>query len=248
MTSIVAAQDLWQEISKGKIPGRVVEYLGIGFNLNRHSTLGLEVVWNRNTIYPISPAATQVMLVSNSPSDTFLGIGARQIIVHGTNSANDAFIEETLNLSGTTPVFTVNSFRSVSGLSRVATAGSVGGPDGLITGSIGGSIVLSIDKGFNEGSHSFLRIPTDTTGFLFGINYTSRFRCEFITQKRIAVSGASFNDLDRADVSKNYNLELDRTPFKLDPGDIIRTVMRSQMYFNKVRVSWRLALIPTNVL
>ena len=247
MTSIVIVQDLWTEISKGKIPGQVIDLLGIGVSAFPHGTLDNVVVWNQNTVYPDFPTVGKVSVDSTNVNDTAAGTGARTIILHGTDATNSKFITETIIMAGTTAVLSTQDFSSVNGLSRVVTAGSLGRTAGVVRGRMAGVTVLSMDQGFTEGSHAHFTVPLDTTAFLFGITYASRFRCELLTQNLNGISDAVYNDIDRTDVGggRPFQFDLTRTPRKIDPNSRIRTVMRSPTYHNKIRVSWRLALIPT---
>lgn len=72
-----------------------------------------EDIWNYGGVYTFPSSAALVSIVSDSASDTLLGVGARTVLIYGLD-ANWNEQSETVSLSGLTPVSTVNTYIRVN--------------------------------------------------------------------------------------------------------------------------------------
>ena len=113
------------------------------------------------------PNGIQLKVVSSSASDTLLGTGARQVLLHYLNSA---YIErsETLNLNGTTPVNTVATDITRIQNMHVLTVGSNGVAVGNISlTNLAGTVTYEYIKlGGNQSLTSHFTIPDNKVGYI----------------------------------------------------------------------------------
>lgn len=146
----------------------------------------------RATTYTEPVAEDQRSIASANANDTAAGTGARTVkIVYYDNSGNGP-LEETVTLSGTTPVNTVATNIRFIELMEVVTAGSLLTNAGIITlygataggggtvGSVGvGSVVTGVGDGVTQWAHHYVaagytaQLATFSTGIQSGGGNTS---------------------------------------------------------------------------
>lgn len=155
-------RDFRLEIARGKIPGlSFAVFSGIDRALGATAT----TISPSGAIYPFLAAATTLSVASTSVNDTYPeGTGARQITIPGLNT-NYEPISETVNLNGTTPVTTTQSFLRVQPFPQVVSAGSLKSNAGTISISSGASILGRIDIGESIGKHTVYTVPLGFTAF-----------------------------------------------------------------------------------
>lgn len=108
--------------------------------------------------------AAVVSIVSASSVDTLTGTGARSVSIQGLDANYDQ-VEETVTLSGTTPVTTTGTFIRVFRM-RVETAGSGGVNAGNVTASIGGSDVARIRADEGQTLMAVYTVPNKKKAYL----------------------------------------------------------------------------------
>lgn len=112
------------------------------FGINKKITSGAlpATIWEFGGAYNWITTASPLELVSSSASDTFLGVGARTVLISGLDE-NWLRQTETVNLNGLTPVATTKSWLRIN-LLIVASAGtSLTNVGNLTLRSSGGGLV-----------------------------------------------------------------------------------------------------------
>ena len=110
-------------------------------------------------------AAAKVEIRSTSTSDTFLGLGARAVLLTGLDASFN-LLTETLNLNGVTVVSSVNSFIRLNGV-EVTSVGTYGGLPGV---SIDGANLGTITSNF-QGSATVVNTIRIQDGHEFSAAY-----------------------------------------------------------------------------
>jgi len=122
-----------------------------------------------NYTYP--PAATQMNVSSSSALDTYGGAGAWNVTIYGLDAGLQP-VEESLNLSGQTPVLTNRSYYRVN-LIEVGSAGSeevnvgtiyIG--VGAVTGGVPATIYHQAAPGVGRSSTAVYTVPAGYTAYL----------------------------------------------------------------------------------
>jgi len=119
-------KDYYSELALGNIPGRsIVNKFGAAPNGVQDSATD---IWDRADATPtqqiwVAPTQARVHAVaSTSAADTSGSTGATSVIVYGLPDWDTPEVNETVNLSGTTPVNTANSYVIIHRMKCVAQA------------------------------------------------------------------------------------------------------------------------------
>jgi len=102
-----------------------------------------EDLWSEGGDYPFPAAAAATTIVSASANDTAAGTGARTVAVRGLGS-DLGELNETVTLSGATPVTLANSFFRINQI-EVLTAGSGGINAGALSVKHGATVIGSVE-------------------------------------------------------------------------------------------------------
>ena len=126
----------------------------------------LETVYQGSDRYTYLSSAEQLSIVSDSANDTAAGSGARSVKITGLDANWDP-LTETVDLNGTTPVNTTNSFLRVNTI-EVATAGSGRTNDGeiLAQNNAEDNTLAYIEPGEGESHNGLYSIPAGKTGYV----------------------------------------------------------------------------------
>ena len=131
-------------------------------------TAASESVWNGGGFYTGFPSSAEpIRLTSTSALDTIAGTGARTVRIMGLD-ANYAVQDETINLSGLTPVVSTKSFIRVHS-ARVTAAGSGGVNVGAITCQHNvtvANVFFVMPLANNQTNVAAYTIPAGYTGFM----------------------------------------------------------------------------------
>lgn len=160
----VCAQDYLQALAEGDIAGHT-PFVKQGYNTNL-GTAEMDL-WGVNAkyVFPVTPQ--RMYVVSSNAADDKNGIGVRQIKISYLNG-NYVEKSETVNLSGTTLMYTagsdiyrVNRFRAVTCGGSYAAIGDID-----LCGSSTATIYTRLNAGLTRGRNSFYTVPSGTTLYL----------------------------------------------------------------------------------
>lgn len=154
------SDSFYTRVGLGKIPG-FENVIVAGYNDD--VTSSEETVWNVGGLYVFPENASILTISSTSASDTVGGIGARVILIGGLD-ANWNEISEFVNLSGTTPVATINSFLRVNSM-IVFEAGSQNSAVGVINAVHPESTLARIDSTDNTEQQTVYSVPANHTAY-----------------------------------------------------------------------------------
>ncbi len=122
--------------------------------------------------FPICPmTATQLTIVSTSASDAVSGTGAQIVQVVGLDGSYNRVLES-VNMNGTTPVTTTNSFTHVDGF-FVIQVGSANSAVGTITASSGPTTYMAIQPDTNSWKSGKFHTQNNETAYIFAWNFGS---------------------------------------------------------------------------
>lgn len=159
------------EVAKGNVPNHS-SVLKFGL-LPSISANTMTTVWDGGGTYSFLTSASKLQVVSSSTADTINnGVGMRTMTISGLD-ANYAPIAETVNLSGTTAIYTANSylrtFRMV-GQSAGASGGNLGSVVAFASGTANNQAQISFNATDSEGHGQTLMavytIPSGVTGYM----------------------------------------------------------------------------------
>ena len=102
------------------------------------STSQKDDIWQAGSNIVLPTTAGVVSIVSTDADDAAGDTGAQTVLINGLDSNYEPILE-TVNLNGTNPVTTTNSYLRVNTL-RVVSSGSSKHNEGAITASIGGNV------------------------------------------------------------------------------------------------------------
>lgn len=146
-----------------------------------NSGTGLSVdCWGGASTYTGFPASAQLaQVLSSDANDTAAGSGARTIVITGLD-ADYNIINETITLSGTTPVNSTQQFLRVH-TARIATSGGATANANFNAGTITvrqatttTNVFLSMQPGFNQTQCSAYTVPAGYTGYVKRLHGTVR--------------------------------------------------------------------------
>lgn len=118
-----------------------------------------EFVWGQGGVFTFPAAAAATTIVSGNAADASAGTGARTVTVTGLD-ANYFEVVETVTMNGTTPVNLTAQLLRVNKL-EVVSAGSGQVNTGIITISIGGTVVSSIPASKGISQTAVFTVPAD---------------------------------------------------------------------------------------
>lgn len=164
--------DPFLEISRGKLTGK--SHIN-KFGRNPHIEVSVkEDIWDVGGFYTFLTSAETIQISSSSAADTHTtGIGARTIAISGLD-ANYAEITETINLSGTTAVFTGFEYLRLNRMYTIQTGGSeinIGSINAIGSGTSIPQARISPEEG--QTLMAIYTIPSGVTGFV--TNYSASF-------------------------------------------------------------------------
>lgn len=142
-------------IASGQIDGMSYVFK-TGYNSNFANNTE-ESYWGDSTIYPWSAWNTPGTLsVVSSDSDT------GDILIQGVDE-NFEFVEETVTLTGTTPVVTSATFARINYMHYMSATGTNAG---YLTASRGGTVVGYVDVGFGVAQMAQYTVPAGYTAYI----------------------------------------------------------------------------------
>lgn len=163
--------DYFSNIALGNVSG-AVNWRKSGENATV-TTAQKPVNGGGTAIVPLD-AAAQISFVSSSGNDTLLGSGARVIRIFGVD-ASGLMQQEDLELSGTTPVLTANSYLGI--LNRVFVVsvgdGATKSNQGIITGTSGGNTYCTIIIGDSAMKQLAFYVPAGKTALVYSYFFDS---------------------------------------------------------------------------
>ena len=115
-------EDHYWKIARDKIPGSKYVFV-FGHNFNTGGTR--EGLWHVNSEFIWNQTASTLDLVSTNVNDTIAGTGARKVTISGLD-INFLEVSQTIDLDGTNPVTTTQSFLRVNH-ANVEETGTYGG-------------------------------------------------------------------------------------------------------------------------
>jgi hypothetical protein len=116
-------------------------------------------IWGENVPYPWDWTPAQLSFASTSPNDTFGGSGANVLYVSGLDM-NYLTVNETIQLNGTTPVITQNTYTRVNEC-FVALSGASTWNEGIIRGTSGADVAVRVDIFTARSNQAVYTIPGD---------------------------------------------------------------------------------------
>lgn len=162
------SRDFDLEIARGNIDGHSLEIIQ-GHNLAVGTSR--ETIWSPGGAYSYLSVATVLKISSDNANDTSAGTGARTVKIWGLDTSY-AEITETVTLSGTTSVNTVNSYLRIYRM-KVITAGTTGenqgtiyAGTGIVTAGVPANIYAVIDPSYNHSMMALWTVPAGKTGFI----------------------------------------------------------------------------------
>jgi hypothetical protein len=161
-----AIKDFFFEVAKGSVTG----HESIVRNAHNDDVKSVEEdIWHVGGTYIFPASADTVEIVSDDVNDTLLGSGARTFFIEGLDINYD-YISETVNLNGTTPVTTVNSYLRVWG-GRVVTAGGTTSNAGELLGThtTSGDSLIGIGPNVGITKLSMFTVPAGQTAYIVSI-------------------------------------------------------------------------------
>lgn len=172
---------------------------------NQSLSTSPEDIWTVGGIYTPPTTASGLELASTSANDTGLGSGARTVNIVGLDS-NFEVISETVTLSGTTVVPTMNDYMRLN-IAYVETAGT------YRAGAAGDININTLGGGAIQGE--ILRTAADTTVWNYGQTQVGRFtvprgKTAFLT--RIAIHNEAGKSADFV-LFQCGNIEATEAPF-----------------------------------
>lgn len=164
-----ASSDLLERIyiRRGEVAG-IESLQKFGRNIDVDSG-GEEDIWDGGSAYTFPTTATVIPVFSSSTSDTAGGAGARTVRITGLDADYNE-IEEDVDLSGTTPVNTANSFLRVY-RARVVDVGAGGTNIGIIFGT---APAFQIRPGAGQTNMAIYTVPAGKTGYITKISASCR--------------------------------------------------------------------------
>ena len=134
-------------------------------------------IWTTDTVKAYPTVAATASIVSTSGVDTLAGTGAQRVFVEGLD-ANWNLVSETVDLNGTTPVVTTNSYIRLLQF-RTVQAGSGGQNAGVLNATIGGALQAQLTNLggylYNQNLGAHFSVPAGMIGHLLkvGISVSS---------------------------------------------------------------------------
>ncbi len=166
-------EDFYFEVGEGNLHDVIHK-----FGVNPAVGTSYEDVWSIGGTYVFPAVATVMNVTSADTDDDIGGTGAWNITILGLD-ADYLEINETIQLNGTTPVITSNSYLRVW-RAYVTNAGSQGTNDGAIyigtgayTGAVPANVYLHILDEHAQTTTTIYTVPVNKTAFMTEIYFTS---------------------------------------------------------------------------
>jgi len=212
------------EIASERMP-EVVPVNIFGFSRSVGTTF--QTIWNDGGQYVHPSAAVQMSCVSTSASDTMT------IVISGLNADYET-IAEIVQLNGTTPVTTTNSFY------RINTATILSGSNvGDITVSEGGTVYANIEATLGTTQACVYTVPADHSLYIFRISLTSGTvnSNKYITYRN-RVDSSTGRVLRVAEATFQLNMQtFDRQiPFRIAPKSDFQFEAKSSSGTNELSI------------
>lgn len=156
-----ADPDFLLQVARGRVAGwSIVKAFG------RNDTIGTtpEDLWEAGGVMVWPTAAATISVASSDAADDITGTGLRSIEVIGLD-ANWDVISETVELDGTTPVVTANSYIRVNSVEGEDVGSNFFGV-GSITGTLSGNTIFYIEPGDSVAHQSHYSVPRNHTGYI----------------------------------------------------------------------------------
>ena len=197
------------------------------FGFSRTVGTDFQTIWNDGGQYVHPSAAVQMSCVSTSASDTMT------IVISGLNADYET-IAEIVQLNGTTPVTTTNSFY------RINTATILSGSNvGDITVSQGGTVYANIEATLGTTQACVYTVPADHSLYIFRISLTSGTvnSNKYITYRN-RVDSSTGRVLRVAEATFQLNMQtFDRQiPFRIAPKSDFQFEAKSSSGTNELSI------------
>lgn len=212
------------EIASERMP-EVVPVNIFGFSRTVGTTF--QTIWNNGGQYAHPSAAVQMSCVSTSASDTMT------IVISGLD-ANYETIAEIVQLNGTTPVTTTNSFYRINSATILS-----GSNVGDITVSEGGTVYANIEATLGTTQACVYTVPADHSLYIFRISLTSGTvnSNKYITYRN-RVDSSTGRVLRVAEATFQLNMQtFDRQiPFRIAPKSDFQFEAKSSSGTNELSI------------
>jgi hypothetical protein len=212
------------EIASERMP-EVVPVNIFGFSRTVGTTF--QTIWNDGGQYVHPSAAVQMSCVSTSASDTMT------IVISGLNADYEA-LAEIVQLNGTTPVTTTNSFYRINNATILS-----GSNVGDITVSEGGTVYANIEATLGTTQACVYTVPANHSLYIFRISLTSGTvnSNKYITYRN-RVDSSTGRVLRVAEATFQLNMQtFDRQiPFRIAPKSDFQFEAKSSSGTNELSI------------
>ncbi len=153
------------QAAMGSIDGLQVHHI-VGYNPSLTLATIEETIWDTGGVYQWIDIPSQLSIVSDNVNDDWGGSGAQSVRLYGLNSDWD-MITEDVQLNGTTPVSTAQTYQRIHQMTIPAIEGG-GAKDaiGTIAAKIGATVHAQIINGNNQTLMALFTVPRNYTGFI----------------------------------------------------------------------------------
>ena len=165
-------KDFFFRVSRGDVPG-VSAVIIDGKIEDLDIANGTPEIWSGHTAQnawngPLSTAET-MDIVSSSANDTAAGSGAQTIRISGLDGSYNT-VAETLNLSGATPVTSVNSYVMLTAAVCLGQGTDFGSNQGniTVTSTTTGDVHAYVPLGEGLARNGFYMVPADKNAMIIG--------------------------------------------------------------------------------
>jgi len=197
------------------------------FGFSRTVGTDFQTIWNDGGQYVHPSAAVQMSCVSTSASDTMT------IVISGLNADYEA-LAEIVQLNGTTPVTTTNSFYRINSATILS-----GSNVGDITVSEGGTVYAHIEATLGTTQACVYTVPANHSLYIFRISLTSGTvnSNKYITYRN-RVDSSSGRILRVAEATFQLNMQtFDRQiPFRIAPKSDFQFEAKSSSGTNELSI------------
>jgi len=197
------------------------------FGFSRTVGTDFQTIWNDGGQYVHPSAAVQMSCVSTSASDTMT------IVISGLNADYEA-LAEIVQLNGTTPVTTTNSFYRINSATILS-----GSNVGDITVSEGGTVYAHIEATLGTTQACVYTVPANHSLYIFRISLTSGTvnSNKYITYRN-RIDSSSGRILRVAEATFQLNMQtFDRQiPFRIAPKSDFQFEAKSSSGTNELSI------------
>lgn len=168
MSLLIPQSTFFYDVSRGKVANMSTV---VKFGRNPDVDAGTEDVWQGGGTY-VSPTDARIHAVASTSDEDGAGTntGINQVLIYGLDT-NYALSNETLSITGTTPVNTVNSYREIYRMIATGTPGSTGSNVGNITATAAtdGTVSAYMAAGKGQTQQAIYRIPANYKAYMHRI-------------------------------------------------------------------------------